>query len=653
MAIVKMSKFHLLFLHEARETLFKKLEAFNYVHVNALKEGNLAKELGLKEVRADEAIEKVEEKLRQVNYIIEQLEPFSQTKSSLTSLREGMPSMALEEVEKKAQAIDLPGIYAKVRRLVDEQDALEQRIKYINESLLDIEPWASLDFSLGAIEQFEWVNVHLGSISRRLFERLAIELTSFDDIYYEVIREEKQKVYLLFIVHKEQEERFNEWMIHYGFTETNLEINEKPKEAIARMSAELQACQNKIESLQEKRIAMTEHLEDMYVLYEYFTLKKNRYAIANGLLGTERMNIMDGYIPTEYVDTFKEMLREELGDYFYLEITEANLDDTEVPILLENKKLAKPFESVTEMYALPKYNELDPTPLFSFFYAIFFGMMIGDAGYGIVMWLLSVGILKALRLTDKQRNFFQFFYYLSYTTIFWGLIFGSFFGDLLSLPAVIDTNKDYNLLLILSIILGAFHVFFALGIQAYIEIKRKNVLNAIFDVGFWYLLLGSLAVLLLSLTVESFAPYRTASLIVMVGSMVGILLTGGREQATVGKKVAGGLYSLYGLTSYISDFVSYSRLMALALASGFIAYAINLMVWMLFDLGIVGVILGVIVFVVGQGFNIFLSILSSYVHTLRLTYVEFFGKFYEGGGKPFQMFRNAGKYINIESQKMK
>lgn len=135
---------------------------------------------------------------------------------------------------------------------------------------------------------------------------------------------------------------------------------------------------------------------------------------------------------------------------------------------------------------------------------------------------------------------------------------------------------------------------------------------------------------------------------VMIAGMVGIVLTGGREAESVGGKLAAGAYELYGISSYVGDFVSYSRLMALGLSGGFIASAINMMVGMLSNSGIIGILLGVVVFVVGQLFNVFLSFLGAYVHTIRLTYVEFFGKFYEGGGKAFQMFRSSPKYINYK-----
>ena len=141
---------------------------------------------------------------------------------------------------------------------------------------------------------------------------------------------------------------------------------------------------------------------------------------------------------------------------------------------------------------------------------------------------------------------------------------------------------------------------------------------------------------------------KTIALIVMVVGMAGIVLFGGRESKTVVGKLGGGIYSLYGITGYVGDFVSYSRLMALGLAGGFIAGAVNMMSGMLVEKGILGIVGAVVVFIIGQAFNLGLSLLGAYVHTIRLTFVEFFGKFYEGGGKRFNLFRSEAKYINLK-----
>src|SRR5690625_773883 len=648
MAIVKMSRFNLIFFHEQRESLLKKLQHFKYVHLEQLKETELREQFNLQAVTVEENIKAVDEQIRQTTFIIDQLQPFDFREKGLMQIKDGMPSLDLETLESKAESIQLEKIYEQVREVIDDKERINREITYINEQIVELDKWTQLNFPLRDLNQFHRSTVHLGVISKALFERFKIKLDEHDLVYYDIINEESQDLYVLLIAHKEKQQTINELMLKYGFNEVSLRFEKSPKEEIESRIDQLHQYEKKLDRLDKKLLDFAADLEQIEIAYDYLMIKKNRFLAANQLIQTDRLSVMEGYIPTDYCDTFKRLIEKELGEHFYLHIKQADEHDPKVPILLENVKFAKPFESVTEMYALPKYNEIDPTPWFSIFYAIFFGMMIGDAGYGLMMLLLSFSIIKVFNLTEKQRNFFQFFYYLSFTTILWGLIFGSFFGDLFSLPAVIDTNEQYNLLLTVSILLGAVHVFFALGIQAYIEIRRKRFLNALFDVGLWYMLLISSAFFLLSYFIEIIEAYRMVSMILLIISMIGIVLTGGREQKGFGKKLAGGLYSLYGFTGYISDFVSYSRLMALALASGFIAYAINLMVLMLFDFGIIGIIFGVLIFIVGQGFNIFLSILSSYVHTLSLTYVEFFGKFYEGGGRPFQMFRNATKYINIK-----
>jgi V/A-type H+-transporting ATPase subunit I len=300
------------------------------------------------------------------------------------------------------------------------------------------------------------------------------------------------------------------------------------------------------------------------------------------------------------------------------------------------------------MYALPQYNEIDPTPLLAPFYLFFFGMMVADVGYGAILLIGTAVILKIANLAESTEKFIRFFFYLSIPTIFWGAIYGSFFGGIIKIPGLIDPAKDYMMILIMSIIFGLVHVFFALGVKAFLYVRGGDPIGALFDAGFWYMALIGAIGFLLPMFLDLPPAVKTISMVVMIIGMGGIVVTGGRSAETVVGKAAGGLYSLYGISSYVGDFVSYSRLMALGLSGGFIASAINMMIGMLSGMGIIGILFGIVLFVGGQAFNIFLSLLGAYVHTSRLTYVEFFGKFYSGGGKPFNLFKNASKYINLK-----
>lgn len=648
MAIVKMSKFNLIFFPEKRDELLYSLQHFKYVHFTDLKEDQTSNSLNLDEIPRDKNHEMTDKILQKTAYIIRILENYKEKQDYIRALKEGVPTYSLAQLQKEAEKINIEDTYQQTKLAIDSKESLNREITNIKNKIKQLEPWVSLDFSFKHLKAFKECHVDLCIIPNRLFQRFQDEIEGTSLTYHQIVHKNHQNTFFIVITHITESQKVEETILNTGVSKLTLDYDDTPKEVIRQLKEQKQALKNKLKSeIKKLKHLASLHLDEIKLMYDYLLQKKLRLSSTGYFLKTRSINIIEGYIPTKLHKQFEELLKKNLGKDYLLKLEEANIDDSEVPILLENSEFFQAFESVTEMYALPKYNEIDPTPWFSIFYAIFFGMMIGDAGYGLLMFILTFIILRAFTLTKRQRNFFNFFYYLSFSTLFWGAIFGSFFGNVFELPALIDTTEEYNFLLILSIVLGIIHVFFALGVQAYVEIKRGKPLNALFDVGFWYLLLIGAFVLLLSLFVTSFKPYQTIGLVVMILGMLGIFLTGGRKQKSIGGKIAGGLYSLYGITNYIGDFVSYSRLMALALASGFIAYAINLMVGMLFNLGFLGVITGLIVFVIGQGFNLFLSILSSYVHTLRLTYVEFFGKFYEGGGRPFQIFRNASKYINV------
>ena len=212
------------------------------------------------------------------------------------------------------------------------------------------------------------------------------------------------------------------------------------------------------------------------------------------------------------------------------------------------------------MYSYPKYNEVDPTPLLAPFYLIFFGMMVADAGYGLLVLIGSFLALKFLKLSDSMKDFAKFFFYLSFPTIFFGLIYGSFFGDMVKLPTqLIDTNKDVNTILILSLALGVIQIFFGLFIKVYSLVRIGKAKDALLDAGSWIITLlsigGIVAVNFLGLP----KFLSTVFIVTMIIGMVLVVIAGGRAEKSFGAKAGQGLYSLYGITGYVGDLVSYTR----------------------------------------------------------------------------------------------
>jgi len=304
------------------------------------------------------------------------------------------------------------------------------------------------------------------------------------------------------------------------------------------------------------------------------------------------------------------------------------------------------------MYSVPKYKEIDPTPLLAPFYIFFFGMMLSDAGYGLVMFVGTLIALTTFNLDEDTRRSIKMFFLLSISTIFWGIMYGSYFGDFIKIaPLWMKPDSNVGLLMIVSVVMGLIQIYVGLGIKAYMQIRDKDYFGAFADVGLWYITLTGAIIWALSAFVDLASLGVPAVIIAIakygtIAGMVGIVLTNGRQESSIGGKLGQGFYALYGITSYVGDLVSYTRLAALGLATGFIAYAFNIMVSMV-STSWATIIFGIAIFVVGHVFNLFINALGAYVHTCRLQYLEYFGKFYEGGGTSFEPLKYNSKYFKI------
>ena len=374
------------------------------------------------------------------------------------------------------------------------------------------------------------------------------------------------------------------------------------------------------------------------------------------LLKTAKTFLLEGWVPERLVEKAKKILDE--NDCYY--VFRDPLDDEDVPVLMENSKFITPFESVTEMYSLPAYRGFDPTKIFAAFYVVFFGIMLSDAAYGIIMAIACFVILKKYDLEGMAQKLITLFLYCGISTTFWGALFGGWFGDIATVVARIFFGVEFAIkpiwfnpmddpikLLIFSIALGIVHLFTGMGIKSYIQIKEGKWFDALCDQGFSIITITGICAWLGG---SMILPALTnIGMYMAIAGLVGLLLTGGRHNKGIGK-VIGGLSSVYDITSYLSDILSYSRILALGLATGVIAQVVNTM-GSIFGGGILGAILLLIIFIFGHTLNIAINVLGAYVHTCRLQYVEFFGKFYMDGGEPFEPMGQKTKYIRVMKDK--
>ena len=656
MAIVKMNRFSLLVFQSEKKQLLERLQNFSKVQFIDLKEKIYEDEedelLDYFDMDlSSEEINELENKRYKIKFVLDVLKRYHEENGGIKETFKEKKTLSYEDLKKLEKKLKWENIYENIKDKEDKLNILNNEISKLNSDVETLIPWKKLDVSFNELQSLKNCVAFVGAIPKRIKEDFKVEIeSSFEQIYREEISEDKEDFNLLLIVHKDFKDKAEEILRKYAFSKTYLNYEDSPAEFI-------NSAKRKIEEIkkEEKGIVLEikEYLnywEDLKIIYEYFENELNKVSVSENFLKTNRMVAINGWLPEENKEELEEEIKKVTKDY-YIEFMEPN-DEEDVPIELKNNSLVGPFESITSMYSLPKYNEIDPTPLLVPFYLIFFGMMLSDAGYGLVIFIGTLLALKFLPLEEGQRSFVKLFFYLSIPTMFWGIMFGSFFTGAIDIPAVwMKPENNATLLLFASIAFGIVQIFIGLGVKGYLYIREGKYLDAFYDVGLWYLTLVTVILFLAGNFAEINALKGSMTIIkyIMFASMIGIVLTQGRENKNIGARLGAGLYGLYGITGYIGDFVSYSRLMALGLATGFIGGALNLIISYL-GTGVKAWIFGPLIFIIGHMFNLLINALGAYVHTSRLQYVEYFGKFYEGGGKPFTPFKYTNKFIKIKTE---
>lgn len=402
----------------------------------------------------------------------------------------------------------------------------------------------------------------------------------------------------------------------------------------------LQADRTKAERLAERLPLVEEYLDRLTTI--------GARAEAAGQLGyTRHTAVLTGWVLEEKVDAVVQLL-EERGDAY--ELTDPTPED-DVPVLLSNNAMASQFEPVVSLYSLPAYGSFDPTFIMSFFYIIIFGLMFADVGYGVLLMLGCILGQKLLKPEGSLKKFLNMFTMCGGSMVVMGVLFGGYFGDLpqaiaqgfggrteeLDLSLWFNPLNDPMLFLVVSIVIGAIHLFAGLAVQFVILWKSGDKVSAVCDAGSWMLIFIGAGVSFLSLY---------AGLAVVALGVLMILCTAGRHEKNPIMKFVKGLLGLYGIVNYISDLLSYSRILSLGLASAVIASVFNIIGTMAGPT-VIGVLLLIVVGTIGHVMNLSINLLGSFVHTSRLQYIEFFGKFYEDGGRPFMPLTPRSKYVKF------
>ncbi|MDO5047077.1 MAG: V-type ATP synthase subunit I [Anaerococcus sp.] len=638
MAIVKMNKFNLLAFKSDRDELLERLQAFNYVHFNDL---DLADdEDKLTEVINTERLSRIDSDLAKIDYVIDIIE--GAMKKEGLKLDQSFSEFSLADVKKKGENFKFNLIYKNIKDLILKKDQALSLRNELDNKLDSLRPWKDIRADLDRLYESKRVFLETGLISSQFYEDLkkALVERNLEESLVVKLNEVDKNTYIIGLSSIKDKEAFIEVLREYGFSKVKVHADGNIKDNIKALADKKKANESDLKGIDKDILAYEKYLKDLYIYKACMVNRRKKEESSEFFLATDLMNLIEGYIPADKSQSFIDDLNEVLDKKYILEMDPASKEDPKVPIILENNKLVDPYEEVVKTYSLPKYSEMDPSSLVAIFYTIFTGFMIGDLGYGLLAVIAILGLLKFKKFPNSTKKMLRLFLRISISASVFGIIFGSVFGGIIEVPfGWVDTQTDIDTLITMSLIIGGISLFTALGAKAYMQIRDGKPVDAFLDVGFMYMAVGGAVVLALNSS-------RIALWLMIIG-IIGIFLFSGRDAKSIGGRLGSGAYEVYGLTSWIGDFVSFLRLMALVLSGGFVAYSVNIIVRMLFDGGLVGIVGGIIVFIIFQLFNMFLSYLSAYVHGLRLIYVEMFNKFYEGGGIKFREMVEDTKFVKI------
>ena len=593
-------------------------------------------------------------------------------KTGLLSSFEGRKELTTSEYQKMQENID--DTMRVCSRIIELDKQLADSISGIpklEDQKKALEPWMKFDLPLdfaGTRTTAVFTGSLQGEYTRDALYTELKKLSGVETFECDIISAESTQTCIFLVCEKKDQQAVREALRRMNFAAppvSGLNPVERMKQIDAQIAEEIKLQEKLLKEIEE----LSSYRNDIRFASDYFRIRAEKYGVISQLLQSRRVFYLEGYIP----ETSAQALASQLESRFDAAVEINDLKKKEKPpVLLKNNAFATPLEGITESYSLPGKKEIDPTFISACFYYILFGIMLSDAGYGLLLVLGTAFILWKFGRTMEagMKKFMQMFLLCGISTTFWGIMFGSFFGDAVSVigttflgkgegfglkPVWFEPLSEPMRMLTFCFILALIHMFVGLGAKAYMLLKEGKVMDMIYDVVLWYVLLIACVVFLLTVPTMAdmlgvstlSATWQKPAGILMAVSAVGIILTGGRESKNWFKRILKGLYSLYGISSWLSDILSYSRLLALGLATGVIATVFNSMGSMGGN-SPGGVVMFIIVFLIGNVLNLAINALGAYVHTNRLTYVEFFGKFYEGGGTAFRPFAVNTKYYKIK-----
>lgn len=650
MAIAKMKKLTLLAEHAHKEDVLKRVQEMQSLEVTSLADKD--DEDLLKEFIRETPVSKTQDlqgKLQDIEYAIDYLDDYVIQPGLIEKLKSKRDVYTLSELETHVEAANIDTSLDLVSVKEQEINTLGEELKRLKQEEQFLRKWRGLNFMPNEVDRFNLMHIMIGTVDIEHAEPLIDTLKENGKIYYEEVYRRSDEVAYLFILPKDEVETLTDSISQYSFQELNYDYEMLPEDALYRNLLEQKEKRETLADHKKEMEGWKSVYKDLQLAEEYYYNLSERNKAKDILVDSPHLFMLTGWIEEEKVEELKSSINLAVGENDVVILTdEIKMEEyRDVPIVLKNNKLIQPFEMITEMFSYPQYNEVDPTPYMFPFFLIFFGMIGADLGYGLILWVATFGALKYFNIEGSTKRFLKFLYILSYPTMAFGLFFGSFFG--IELPIqVLSLQDDVIEIMIISVAIGIFQLVFGLIMNGIIKGRQGQRASSYIDGYAWAMMLVGVVLYVLGSMVWDISLLSQIGIGLALLNVVGILVVSTISSKNKGLGFGLGLYNLYGVSGYIGDIVSYTRLMALGVASANIAMAFNLIIGFLPPL--IRFTVGVVLIIALQALNIALAFLSAYVHSSRLQYVEFFGKFFEGGGKPLLPLRTLEKHIWLKKE---
>lgn len=644
MAILKMKKLRICGVSEEQTQLIRQLQLLGSVEIGApcaLTDTQGVQVFCAGDGKSADALLRTSARLTSA---LETLKHYETKKGGLFAARPEKTIGELFSDEAYAAALDT------AQAVLDAQDARSRlaaeksRLTAVRESFV---PWQQLPLPLETLGT-QHTRILLGTVPAQTdLEALRAKVfEAADEVQLEQISADQQSLYLLVFVHKCAAEAVGAALREAGFALTTFDgVQGTAAENIRRTDEAIAACEQQDAEKLAELTALAEQKPALQLAFDRCTQEISKAQAADRLVHSEKTFCLGGWVPCEDVGKLEALLS---GFCCAWELTDPAPEEyPDVPVKLKNNKLTWPLNMVTEMYSLPAYDGVDPNPLMAPFFILFYGIMMADMGYGLLMILASIIITKKSRPKGTSGQMFGLMFSCGISTFLMGALTGGFFGDFLpqlvgiidpdttfkALPSLFTPLDDTITILIGAMALGFVQIVTGMAISFVEKIKKGQIMDAIWEELTWWVVFAGIACMALGVT----------NIVLYVG--LAMVVVGSGWSAKGFGKVTAIFGSVYNhVTGYFGDILSYSRLMTLMLAGSVIASVFN-------TLGAIpgNVVFFLIVSALGNGLNFALNLLSCYVHDLRLQCLEYFGKFYQDGGKPFEPLAINTKYADIQS----